>query len=135
MWKVRKSFPFKVSGNISSASQSQYEESQNFDAAVLDVESDPESEYEKEDLDLDDDDIPVSFPNALNLNEVSRMIILKLQDQRNLWSLARRSNLLISQISNPQTSGSQNFRISDLRISDFRSQVQITNCLSLIADH
>ena len=60
----------KVSGNISSASQSQYEESQNFDAAVLDVESDAESEYEQEDLDLDDDDIPVSFPNALSLNEV-----------------------------------------------------------------
>ena len=64
---------FLVSATVSSASQSHYEqeESQTYDA--LDVESDNDLDGE---LDLDDDDIPVSFKNALILNEVRKFIIV-----------------------------------------------------------
>ena len=65
---------FLVSATVSSASQSHYEqeESQTYDA--LDVESDNDLDGE---LDLDDDDIPVSFKNALILNEVRKFIIVQ----------------------------------------------------------
>ena len=62
---------------MSSASQSHYEqeESQTYDA--LDVESDNDLDGE---LDLDDDDIPVSFKNALILNEVRKFIIVQVHN-------------------------------------------------------
>ena len=67
---------FLVSATVSSASQSHYEQedSQNYDA--LDVESDNDLDGE---LDLDDDDIPVSFKNALILNEVRKFKFIMIQ--------------------------------------------------------
>ena len=65
---------FLVSATVSSASHYEQEESQTYDE--LDVESDNDLDGE---LDLDDDDIPVSFKNALILNEVRKFKFIMIQ--------------------------------------------------------
>ena len=67
-------FYFLVSATVSSASHYEQEESQTYDE--LDVESDNDLDGE---LDLDDDDIPVSFKNALILNEVRKFKFIMIQ--------------------------------------------------------
>ena len=89
--KVVKNYNFliKVSETVSSVSHSQYEEQSqtglsqddiddgdregddDFGVHVLDVDSDVDVDLDYVNVDnIDDDDIPVSFPNALILNEV-----------------------------------------------------------------